>query len=336
MKEIHVVDFILSAWDSLALSQLGNFHFLRPVWLLAAVPLIVFYRLLHISGDLFSQWRGVMSENIIANLAQTEQKNRWFTPKKMFAIFCVIATLVMAGPSWKQESTPFFVDESVLIIALDVSESMQTSDLQPSRLLRAKQKINELLDARGDAKTALIVYAGSAHIAMPITRDRKMIAHFLDVLDTDLMPEKDKNQQSVIEPVKKLLAQTNSPSSLLLVTDSTATESVAKFQAFFTEQQHQMVVWAIAENPDSGLASSTGLSDIQLQQLDSLADAGNGTMVTFTHSSDDVQQVKRSIKNNMFLGNDKSQPWYDAGYLLLFILLILQALWFRRGWTMQW
>ncbi|TRX54938.1 VWA domain-containing protein [Thalassomonas sp. M1454] len=331
-----MVDFILSAWDSLALSQLGNFHFLRPWWLLAAVPLFVFYRLLHLSGDLFSQWRGVMNENIISSLAQTQQKSRWFNPKKLFAVFCVIATLVMAGPSWKQQATPFFVDESVLVIALDVSESMQTSDLQPSRILRAKQKINELLEARGDAKTALIVYAGSAHVAMPITRDRKMIAHFLDVLDTDLMPEKTKNQQSIIKPVAKLLAQTNSPSTLLLVTDKTDSDNVGKFKEFFNEQQHQMVVWAIAENPDSGLASSTGLSEMQLQQLDSLADAGHGNLVTFTHSSDDVQNVKRSINNNMFLGNDKSQPWYDAGYLLLFILLILQAQWFRRGWTMQW
>ena len=331
-----MVESILAAWDSLALSQLGNFHFLRPAWLLAAVPLFVFYRLLHLSGDIFSQWRGVMSDSIINSLAQTEHKNRWFTPKKMFAIFCVVATLVMAGPSWKQESTPFFVDESVLIIALDVSESMQTNDLQPSRLLRAKQKINELLDVRGDAKTALIVYAGSAHVAMPITRDRQMIAHFLDVLDTNLMPEKSKNQQSIIAPVEKLLAQTKSASSVLLVTDNATSESTAKFKEFFAEQQHQMVVWAIAENPSSGLESSTGLSDMKLQQLEGLADAGHGSLVTFTHSSDDVQQVKRSINNNMFLGNDKSQPWYDAGYLLLFILLILQALWFRRGWTMQW
>ncbi|WNC73861.1 VWA domain-containing protein [Thalassotalea psychrophila] len=329
-------DFIFSIWDGLALSQLSNFHFLRPLWLLSAIPLFIFYRLLVTKDDLFTQWRGYMSDKVIANLAQTESNKRLFTPKKLFAIFAVIATLVMAGPSWKQQQTPFFVDESVLIIALDVSESMQSSDLQPSRLLRAKQKINELLDMRGDAKTALVVYAGSAHIAMPITQDRKMIAHFLDVLDTNIMPAREKLEQSLIAPIERLLAQTKSPSTVLLVTDSTANNTATTFKEFFSKQAHQMVVWAIAENPDSGLASSAGLSGVQLDQLESLADAGNGTMVAFTHSSDDVKQVSRSIKNNMFLGDDNSQPWYDSGYLLLFILLVLQATWFRRGWTMQW
>jgi Ca-activated chloride channel family protein len=59
-------------------------------------------------------------------------------------------------------------------------------------------------------------------------------------------------------------------------------------------------------------------------------------MVPFTHNSDDVSKVNSAIKNNMFAVNDKAQPWHDAGYLLLFLLIPLQGLWFRKGWTLQW
>ncbi|GAM75754.1 TPR domain protein in aerotolerance operon [Vibrio ishigakensis] len=66
----------------------------------------------------------------------------------------------MAGPTWKQETSPLFEDNSELIIALDVS--MQGQDLAPSRLVRAKQKISQLLEMRGDARSGLIIFGGSA------------------------------------------------------------------------------------------------------------------------------------------------------------------------------
>ena len=327
---------IIGVLDSLSLTQLSDFHFLRPWWLLSILPLYYFYRSMVAKDDVLSQWRDHMSSKVIDHLALRQQQARKVTPKNLFAVFAIIATLVMAGPSWTKKAAPFFVDEAVLVIALDVSDSMQTDDIQPSRLLRAKQKINELLELRGDAKTALVVYAGSAHIAMPITQDREMIRHFLDVLDTDLLPMSESVPQSVIKPSKLLLSQAKSPSTVLILTDKTNSETIRGFKTFFEKQKHQLVIWAIGENPDSGLTSSVGLSEEQLNQLSELASVGNGEMVSFTHKSEDVTRVIDSIENNMFAVNDKSQPWYDEGYLLLFLLIPLQVLWFRRGWTMQW
>lgn len=331
-----MMDYIISLLAPLNLSQLNNFHFLRPWWLVSIIPLFLFYRSMVTKDDVLKQWQGHMSNKVIENLALRSDHARKVTPKSLFMVFAIISTLVMAGPTWTKKASPFFVDESVLIIALDVSDSMQKSDLQPTRLLRAKQKINELLALRGDAKTALIVYAGSAHIAMPITQDREMIRHFLDVLDSDLLPVSESLPQSVIQPSKTLLAQTKSPSTLLILTDQTNSETVNKFGEFFAKQQHQLLVWAIGENPDSGLQSSTGITSVQLELLSDLASNGHGKMVPFSHSSDDVDKVVHSIENNMFSVNDKAQPWFDVGYLFLFLLIPLQALWFRRGWTMQW
>jgi Ca-activated chloride channel family protein len=327
---------ISSFFGSLTIAQLSQFHFMRPWWLLSLLPLYIFYRSLVEKDDVVHQWREHMSAKVIQHLTLNQQKTRQFTPKKLFAAFAVISTLVMAGPTWTKKASPFFVDESVLVIALDVSKSMQTTDIQPSRLLRAKQKIIELLALRGDAKTALVVYAGSAHIAMPITQDKEMIRHFLDVLDTSLLPVPESLPQSVIKPATQLLLQAHTASTLLLLTDSTNPQTIDGFNDFYSKQAHQMVVWAIGENPDSGLTSSTGLADTQLNLLSKLAESGHGEMIPFTHNSDDVHAVNNSIENNLFAVNDKAQPWHDAGYLLLFLLIPLQALWFRRGWTLQW
>lgn len=329
-------DILLDFINSLALHQLADFHFLRPWWLLAIIPLYLFMRFVVKSEDSLSQWQAHMSDTMIYHLAIKEQQKRRITPKKLFMLFAVLITLVMSGPTWHQQPTPFFTDESVLIIGLDVSASMNTSDVQPSRLLRAKQKVNEVLQKRGDAKTALIAFSGSAHVAMPITQDNEMIRHFLDVLDSSMMPTSEKIPQSVLPKAKALLAQVKAPSSILLLTDQTNQLAITGFRNLLTGTPHQLVVWAVGENPDSGLASSTGLSASELSSLSLLADAGNGNMVAFTHNSDDVEMVLRSLNNTLKNVDDNSLPWFDAGYLLLFLLIPLQALWFRKGWTMQW
>jgi Ca-activated chloride channel family protein len=188
-----------------------NFHFMRPWWLLSIIPLVWFYRSVAAKDDIVQQWRGHMSDKLISHLSRSDKQSVNITPKTLFLVFSIIATVVMAGPSWKQTASPFFVNESALIIALDVSSSMNTADIQPSRLLRAKQKVNELIELRGDAKTALIVYAGSAHVAMPVTKDKAMIKHFLDVLDSSLMPVKESDPESVLTPAKTVLNQTKAP-----------------------------------------------------------------------------------------------------------------------------
>ncbi|WP_221931759.1 VWA domain-containing protein [Thalassomonas sp. M1454] len=329
-------DLLADSINSLALHQLADFHFIRPWWLLAIIPMYLFMRFVIKSEESLSQWKAHMSDTMIYHLAIKEQQKRRFTPKKLFMLFAVIITLVMAGPTWQQQPTPFFTDESVLIIGLDVSATMNKSDVQPSRLLRAKQKINQILEKRGDAKTALIAFSGSAHVAMPITQDKEMIRHFLDVLDSSMMPTTDKVPQSVIPQAKALLTQVKAPSSILLLTDQTNQIAITGFGNLLADTPHQLVVWAIGENPDSGLENSTGLSSSELSSLTQLAQAGNGNMVPFTHNSDDVETVLRSLNNTLQNVDDNSLPWFDAGYLLLFLLIPLQALWFRKGWTMQW
>lgn len=309
---------------------------MRPWWWLSIIPLVWFYRSIAAKDDLVAQWRGHMSDKLISHLSHSDKQTVSITPKILFLVFSIIGTLVMSGPSWKQTVSPFFVNESALLVALDVSSSMNTNDLQPSRLLRAKQKVTALIERRGDAKTGLIVYAGSAHVAMPVTNDKAMIKHFLDVLDSDLLPVKESAPESVLAPAKTLLMQTKAPSTLLILSDKTNEQAISEFKQLFAEQHHQVIVWAIGENPDSGLANGTGLSNTALGQLSQLADAGNGRMVAFTHNTDDIDTIINSIESNMFAVTDTAQPWYDEGYILLFFLLPLQLLWFRRGWTMQW
>jgi Ca-activated chloride channel family protein len=68
-------------------------------------------------------------------------------------------------------SHPFTEDKAPLVIALDLSQTMDAIDLDPTRLERAKLKIRDLLEERSGARTALSVYAGTTHMVLPFTTD---------------------------------------------------------------------------------------------------------------------------------------------------------------------
>jgi Ca-activated chloride channel family protein len=213
-------------------TTLQYFHFLRPEWLLVIIPIIVIFRALSHRDDSLAMWRKFMSPQILKQLTVAGNSAHKFAPRQVTWITSLFMVIVLAGPTWQQQASPFTEDKSALIIALDVSKTMEQSDVQPSRLLRAKQKVIELLALRGDANTALIAFSGSAHVVMPITNDSEMISHFLDALDAKVMPNSGKMPQNILPLTKGLLTSTQFPGTVLLVSDGATGETVTAFSSF--------------------------------------------------------------------------------------------------------
>lgn len=322
------------------LTFLQHFHFLRPYWALSLVAMVLILKFFSRRSDSLSLWRKIMSKDILSHLTVEGNTQHWFSPTRLTLILTIPTTLLLMGPTWQQQPSPFSENNSALIIALDVSQTMMQDDVQPSRLLRAKQKILQLLDKRGDTNTALIAFSGSAHIVMPITNDSEMIRHFLDVLTPDLMPVDGKLPQSILPLAESLLASTPVPGTVLLMGDGATSETDSLFVNYFSQHDHQLIVWAIGQ-PASKVnndAENTHGSIIPLQvnQLKSLANNSNGRLVLMTPDQSDVEGVDQYIKHNLIVVDDKSRPWYDAGYPLIFIIALIYLFWFRKGWTLQW
>jgi Ca-activated chloride channel family protein len=317
------------------LATLQHFHLMRPYWLLIFIPILLIFRSLSKRDDTLGVWRSLMSPEILKHLTVSGSSNHLLSPKKVSWLLGILACIVLVGPSWTQKSSPFTEDKSVLIIALDVSKTMEQSDIQPSRLLRAKQKIIELLAIRGDANTALIAYSGSAHVVMPITNDSEMIRHFLDALDRKIMPNEGKIPQTVLPLAENLFKATQVPGTLLLLGDGASNDTVQQFSRYFANNSHQLVVWGIG-NSEPTKDKDSNIIPMQLTQLEALADESNGRLVTLTHDKQDIDNVFRYIENNLVIVDDESRPWHDSSYPLVFLIAALYLLWFRKGWTLQW
>ncbi|MGL1957175.1 MAG: VWA domain-containing protein [Colwellia sp.] len=320
-----------------SLNNLAYFHFLRPQWLLLAIPMALILRTFTQRDDSLAMWRNMMSPQIIKHLTVKGNSSHWFTPRNITWLNTLLAIIVLAGPTWQQQPSPFTEDKSALIIALDVSKTMEQSDIQPSRLLRAKQKIIELLALRGDANTALIAFSGSAHVVMPITNDSEMIRHFLDALEAKLMPNSGKLPQKVLPLAEQLLAPTKTVGTILLVGDGASSDSIDKFSTYFKQQSHQLIVWAIGDkNNVANSEQDSSIIPMQLPLLAQLAEKSNGQLVVMSHNKQDIEKVNSYINNTLSIVDDESRPWHDSGYPLVFVIAILFLLWFRKGWTIQW
>jgi len=324
------------------LDSMQHFHFLRPYWLLAFVIIYYIIRAFSLRDDSLSQWRSLMSKQVLTHLTVNGNNNHWLSPQKMSLILALPLCIVLMGPTWQQQPSPFSENNAPLVIALDVSKTMEQGDVQPSRLLRAKQKVIELLELRGDSKTALIAFAGSAHVVMPITNDREMIRHFLDALSEKIMPVSGKLPETILPLANKLLASSSVPGTVLLIGDGATNNTVTSFNNFFATQSAQLIVWGIGQSvtAEQGINAQdefiTDVIPMQLEQLKALSSKSDGRLVLMSNDNSDVKRVNNYIKHNIVIVDDNSRPWHDSGYPLVFVVAFIFLFWFRKGWTLQW
>ncbi len=316
-------------FDSLTVEQFfSQFHFLRPWWLLAFVPMVLLLWLRSLE-DSRPSWKDVLPEHLRSALTIGEKGWRKQLPLKLLLVNVTLAIIICAGPTWQREASPFGEDKASMLVVLDNSDSMLQKDLPPSRLGRAKQKVRDLLAAREGGRTGLVVYAGSAHVAMPVTQDAKVFDPFLAAISPDIMPVDGKDASQALVLIDQQL-NNELGSSVLLVSDGVTPNTIDRFAAFFSAKPYQLLILA-AGNPDR-------VSDnpMDLDSLRALARATGGRLVEVSVDGSDIETLNRLVERNMQLNGESSMPWKDMGYVLLYPIALIMMLWFRKGWLVQW
>ncbi|MDX1303252.1 vWA domain-containing protein [Photobacterium sp.] len=316
-------------FDSLTVEQFfSQFHFLRPWWLLAFVPmvLLLWLRLLE---DSRPSWKDVLPEHLRSALTIGEKGWRKQLPLKLLLVNVTLAIVICAGPTWQREASPFGEDKASMLVVLDNSDSMLQKDLPPSRLERSKQKVRDLLSAREGGRTGLVVYAGSAHVAMPVTQDAKVFDPFLAAISPEIMPVDGKDSSQALSLIDQQL-NNELGSSVLLVSDGVTPNTIDSFEDFFSDKPYQLLILA-AGNPER-------VSDnpMDLDSLRALARATGGQLVEVSIDGSDIKTLNRLVERNMQLNGESSMPWKDMGYVLLYPIALIMMLWFRKGWLVQW
>jgi Ca-activated chloride channel family protein len=310
-----------------------HFHFLRPSWGLLLVPTLVILSLQWRERDDNHAWSTIIAPHLLQALRIREFSNHWLNPVTVGLVFMVLMSIILMGPTWRQQASPLTRDEAALVILLDASESMRQRDIQPSRLERAKQKITDLLELRSGSRTALVVFAGSAHTVLDLTDDREILGQYLKAIETGIMPRSGKFAEYALPLVDRIVGDSAAPTTVLLISDGVSGATGPAFSSYFESRSHQLLVWGIglAEPPPD-----TDTAPLEERALRELAGAAGGRYVDLSIDKQDVRSIHRRVNSHYVVSADSAVPWLDAGYWLVFPCLAMFSLWFRRGWTLQW
>jgi Ca-activated chloride channel homolog len=138
---------------------------------------------------------------------------------RFFLIIIAIAALALAlaRPQFGTRLTEVKRKGVEIMIALDVSNSMLATDIQPNRLERAKQAISGLVDQLHNDRIGLIVFAGTAYTQVPITTDYVSVRMFLDVIRPDMIPSQGTAIGSAISQAQSSFAPNSELNKAIIV-----------------------------------------------------------------------------------------------------------------------
>ena len=325
--------------------MLADFHFVRPEWLWA-LPAIVLLTVALARRQLApGSWQGVVSPALIPYVLSRKSVSglsyRWW----LLAIGGIIAALAMAGPSWQRIEQPVFRSEQAVVIALDLSRSMDAQDVVPSRLTRARLKILDILDQRSAGQTALIVYSSNAFTVTPLTTDSDTVAALVNSLSSDIMPSRGSYPAAAISKGLQLLQQAGvSQGEVLLMTDGGTSPAAEAAARELVENGYTLSVLGVGTSQGAPIPRAGGgfvtdrsgnmaVPKLDAGQLRRLAAAGGGRYVRLTTDNSDIEsllsgEITGAASNGQSLATDR---WQEEGPWLLLLLVPICALAFRRG-----
>ncbi|MEM6689249.1 MAG: VWA domain-containing protein [Planctomycetota bacterium] len=300
---------------------LGEFHFLRPWWLLTTPVVVLVFWWIHRMNAASRGFEKQIAPHLARHLTVEAAHQSRFTPKSLLAFLWLLSTLVLAGPAARRQPSPFADDTATLVIVIHVSDSMLNADLPPSRLELARDKLATLLERRGNAPTGLVAYDGTAHLVMPATKDAEVINHMLQALDPKIMPSEGDALDEAIAIANHQLFSTQDSGSILIVTDSATGGQV-------NDQEDAFSIQFLALARDDAALQATGIPK--------LATKMNASVQMVTSDDRDIDRVLNRSKQSVVEASlEDATAWRDDGYYFTPLILLGGLMWARRGWSIE-
>ena len=331
--------------------MIEQFHFLRPYWFMALLPLAVILWLLWRQRLASRSWRQIVDKQLLDHLLIGEGHVRHPWVLMVIAVAALLAITALAGPVWRQIEQPVFRYQSALVVLLDLSRSMDATDVKPSRLERARLKLRDILRQRSEGETALIVFAADPFVVSPLTSDARTIDSQIPSLVTTLMPAQGSRLDRAINRAEQLLRQAGMANGLVLLIgdDVGVGEKANAAVKRLTDAGYRFSVLGVGTEEGAPIPLAGGgfvkergtivLPRLERRELSRLAQLGNGHYRDLGTDDQDIQVLLASLPAS---GSDldkaeedtRSDQWHEEGPWLLLPLMLLALLAFRRGYLL--
>lgn len=327
------------------MSLFDNFHLLRPLWLMAFIPLAYVVWQIWQRESQSSGWQQLIPAHLLEHLLEGEQQTQQRWPAALAAIAGTLAILALAGPTWRQIETPVEKSLSPVVLVTDLSASMLATDIAPNRLTRLKQKMTDILRQRDDGVTAIVAYAGSSHVVAPLTDDSNTLINLVQALDPSIMPlPGSKPEQGVAKAIELLNHGASTGGTIVLATDSMTNEQSRAIRKQIAGTGHTLSILGVGSETGAPIPSTNGallrdrnggiiMAQLERGILQQTAQATGGNYHDMSLNNADIDALipKSAITDATVRVDRHYDSWYDEGRWLTLLLLPLVLAGFRRG-----
>ena len=308
---------------------LVEFHFLRPWWLLLlfVAPLLIWAQIRFVAKA--NNWHRVISDSLFDALIESKSSRRVRLAMALPPLALVCAAFALAGPTYERLPQPVETKQDPLVIVLDLTLSMGSTDVQPSRIERAKFKVSDMLEHRDEGLTGLVVYAGDAYVVTPLTSDTSNILNLLPSLHPEMMPVRGSNVVAAVELANELFGSLDQERGRIIL----LTDGITNFGTLRDTVDSRYPLSILGIEPTEDLAPNGGEAVGGQRLLRDFAMVTGGRYRSITLNDDDIKFLlqKSALSETELLENQTFDTWHDIGYMLVLPLALLLALSMRRG-----
>lgn len=232
-----------------------------------------------------------------------------------------------------------------LVLALDVSNSMDCEDLRPSRMVAAKRAMEQLVDRLGGDRLGIVIFAGDAFVQLPITTDRAAARLFIRTIGTGSVPNQGTAIGAAIDLARRAFdTESAAGKAIIVITDGENHEDDAEGAARAAAEAGIVVHTVGMGSPQGGPLpvrrngqlsgyrkdrnGNTVISRLNEEMLKRIAAAGNGAYVRATERSAGITELlgdlramdTREVGSYRYTAHE-DQYRYPLGAGLLLILI---------------
>lgn len=325
-----------------------NFHLMRPYFLLALLPVLIFYIywLRRRASD--DTWHQIIPSHLYnAMLIQTGKKNSKAVTHIAFwsAFVCVIA---LAGPSWEKLPQQVYQAQAGKVILMDMSMSLRATDIAPNRLSRAKFKALDLLEEVSEGETGVVAYAGDAFVVSPLTEDINNLKTLIPVLSPEIMPSQGSNAIYGLEQAQALLKNAGyNEGQIYWITDGIAFDEIREIRDFAEQSAYTISALLVGTEAGAPILLDDGnmlkdrsgnivVPSIKEHLLNQALGNTGSQYQMFTSDASDVRAMVQNIALSQQqqaekVEQTKGDEYKDMGPFLALLLLPISLFAFRKG-----
>ena len=209
---------LITPWYSLSWFNptiLGSFSWEQPLflWLLLLVPLLFIVR-----------WaiRYYVSQKLPVAVSSRDLKSSpanlvRLVPEILLMLVCMLLLTALARPQKTNEKVEQYTEGIDIMLAMDISQSMQIEDFEPNRLDAAKRVALDFINGRLQDRIGLVVFSGDAFSLAPLTTDYDLLRSYVRDINFEMIENRGTAIGSALAVVTNRMRESETKSKVCIV-----------------------------------------------------------------------------------------------------------------------